>query len=163
MSVYLYTGPRHITDYQSLSCLSRISILIPMSLLVCSLSSQYWNVFLIALQDGSGWTPLMIAASLKNAEGDAIIDLLLRKDADVNIKSVSGQVRIIRLLLVKYFLKFISIAECSPLCSVQSQSLHRQNPRRPQMQRASQRQTGSTRFTPGCRCWLDSYFKDITR
>ncbi|KUL91420.1 hypothetical protein ZTR_01719 [Talaromyces verruculosus] len=41
--------------------------------------------------DGSGWTPLMIAASLKNAEGDAIIDLLLRKDADVNIKSVSGQ------------------------------------------------------------------------
>lgn len=43
-------------------------------------------------QDGSGWTPLMIAASLKNAEGDAIIDLLLRKDADVNIKSVSGQV-----------------------------------------------------------------------
>jgi ankyrin repeat protein len=45
------------------------------------------------LQDGSGWTPLMIAASLKNAEGDAIVDLLLRKDADVNIKSVSGQVR----------------------------------------------------------------------
>uniref|UniRef100_A0A093V4Y5 Ankyrin repeat-containing protein C6C3.08 n=1 Tax=Talaromyces marneffei PM1 TaxID=1077442 RepID=A0A093V4Y5_TALMA len=41
--------------------------------------------------DGSGWTPLMIAASLKNAEGDSIIDLLLRKDADVNIKSVSGQ------------------------------------------------------------------------
>ncbi|EED24113.1 proteasome regulatory particle subunit (Nas6), putative [Talaromyces stipitatus ATCC 10500] len=41
--------------------------------------------------DGSGWTPLMIAASLKNAEGDAIIELLLRKDADVNMKSVSGQ------------------------------------------------------------------------
>lgn len=35
----------------------------------------------------------MIAASLKNAEGDAIVDLLLRKDADVNIKSDSGQVR----------------------------------------------------------------------
>jgi 26S proteasome non-ATPase regulatory subunit 10 len=35
----------------------------------------------------------MIAASLKNAEGDPIIDMLLRKDADVNIKSVSGQVR----------------------------------------------------------------------
>jgi 26S proteasome non-ATPase regulatory subunit 10 len=33
----------------------------------------------------------MIAASLKNAEGDAIVELLLRKDADVNIKSVSGQ------------------------------------------------------------------------
>jgi 26S proteasome non-ATPase regulatory subunit 10 len=34
----------------------------------------------------------MIAASLKNAEGDSIVDLLLRKEADVNIKSVSGQV-----------------------------------------------------------------------
>jgi 26S proteasome non-ATPase regulatory subunit 10 len=43
--------------------------------------------------DGSGWTPLMIAASLKNAEGDPIIDLLLRKNADVNMKSNSGQVR----------------------------------------------------------------------
>ncbi|QKX55999.1 uncharacterized protein TRUGW13939_03098 [Talaromyces rugulosus] len=41
--------------------------------------------------DGSGWTPLMIAASLKNAEGDPIVDLLLRKEADVNIKSISGQ------------------------------------------------------------------------
>lgn len=46
----------------------------------------------LILQDGSGWTPLMIAASLKNAEGDPIVDLLLRKEADVNIKSVSGQV-----------------------------------------------------------------------
>jgi 26S proteasome non-ATPase regulatory subunit 10 len=34
----------------------------------------------------------MIAASLKNAEGDPIIDLLLRKGADVSVKSVSGQV-----------------------------------------------------------------------
>ncbi|BAE64151.1 unnamed protein product [Aspergillus oryzae RIB40] len=41
--------------------------------------------------DGSGWTPLMIAASLKNAEGDPIIDLLLKKGADVNAKSNSGQ------------------------------------------------------------------------
>lgn len=36
----------------------------------------------------------MIAASLRDAEGDPIIDLLLRKDADVNTKSVSGQVRL---------------------------------------------------------------------
>jgi 26S proteasome non-ATPase regulatory subunit 10 len=43
-------------------------------------------------QDGSGWTPLMIAASLKDAAGDAIIELLLRKGADVSIKSNSGQV-----------------------------------------------------------------------
>jgi 26S proteasome non-ATPase regulatory subunit 10 len=33
----------------------------------------------------------MIAASLKNAEGDAIIELLLRKGADVSVKSSSGQ------------------------------------------------------------------------
>ena len=43
-------------------------------------------------QDGSGWTPLMIAASLKDAEGDPIIELLLQKGADVNVKSVTGQV-----------------------------------------------------------------------
>ncbi|KAE8364206.1 ankyrin repeat-containing domain protein [Aspergillus caelatus] len=43
------------------------------------------------VEDGSGWTPLMIAASLKNAEGDPIIDLLLKKGADVNVKSNSGQ------------------------------------------------------------------------
>ncbi len=35
----------------------------------------------------------MIAASLKAAEGDKIIDLLLRKGADVSVKSNSGQVR----------------------------------------------------------------------
>lgn len=35
----------------------------------------------------------MIASSLKDAEGDRIIELLLKKDADVNVKSVSGQVR----------------------------------------------------------------------
>lgn len=35
----------------------------------------------------------MIAASLRDAEGDRVIELLLKKDADVNVKSVSGQVR----------------------------------------------------------------------
>ncbi|KAK1150156.1 putative ankyrin-repeat protein [Aspergillus melleus] len=43
------------------------------------------------VEDGSGWTPLMIASSLKNAEGDPIIELLLRKGADVTAKSNSGQ------------------------------------------------------------------------
>ncbi|KNG82173.1 proteasome regulatory particle subunit (Nas6) [Aspergillus nomiae NRRL 13137] len=43
------------------------------------------------VEDGSGWTPLMIAASLKNAEGDPIVDLLLKKGADVNVTSNSGQ------------------------------------------------------------------------
>lgn len=43
------------------------------------------------VEDGSGWTPLMIAASLKDAEGDPIIDLLLKKGADVTVQSNSGQ------------------------------------------------------------------------
>lgn len=34
----------------------------------------------------------MIAASLKAAEGDKILGLLLRKGADVSVKSRSGQV-----------------------------------------------------------------------
>lgn len=36
-------------------------------------------------QDGSGWTPLMIAVSLK--DGEEMVDLLLQKGADVNQKS----------------------------------------------------------------------------
>lgn len=34
----------------------------------------------------------MIAASLKNAEGDPMLDLLLRKGADATVTSNSGQV-----------------------------------------------------------------------
>ncbi|OJD37632.1 proteasome regulatory particle subunit [Diplodia corticola] len=41
--------------------------------------------FDIDAQDGSGWTPLMMAASLKDA--DELVDLLLSRDADVNMKS----------------------------------------------------------------------------
>ncbi|KAK2026981.1 ankyrin [Colletotrichum zoysiae] len=37
------------------------------------------------VQDGSGWTPLMIAASRK--DGEALVNLLLQKGADVNLKS----------------------------------------------------------------------------
>ncbi|KAL4809586.1 ankyrin repeat-containing domain protein [Aspergillus unguis] len=43
------------------------------------------------VEDGSCWTPLMIASSLRNAEGDPILDLLLSKGADVNVKSTTGQ------------------------------------------------------------------------
>ncbi|KAJ4296493.1 putative ankyrin-repeat protein [Kalmusia sp. IMI 367209] len=39
--------------------------------------------------DASGWTPLMMACSRKDA--DAIVDLLLSKDADVNAKNNNGQ------------------------------------------------------------------------
>jgi 26S proteasome non-ATPase regulatory subunit 10 len=42
------------------------------------------------VQDGSGWTPLMIAVSLK--EGDDLVNLFLNKGADVNqiSKTLSG-------------------------------------------------------------------------
>lgn len=40
-------------------------------------------------QDGLGWTPLMMASSLKHA--DAIVDLLLAKGADVNKTNSAGQ------------------------------------------------------------------------
>ncbi len=38
------------------------------------------------LQDGAGWTPLMIAVSLK--EGEELAKLFLQKGADVNAKSM---------------------------------------------------------------------------
>lgn len=41
------------------------------------------------VQDGSGWTPLMIAASLK--EPDDLVELFLCKEADVNAKNFAGQ------------------------------------------------------------------------
>ncbi|KAI9738600.1 MAG: hypothetical protein M1834_008104 [Cirrosporium novae-zelandiae] len=41
------------------------------------------------VQDASGWTPLMISANLKDA--DEIFDLLLRKEADINMKNYNGQ------------------------------------------------------------------------
>ena len=37
------------------------------------------------MKDGSGWTPLMIAVSLK--DGDDLVNLFLNKEADVNTKS----------------------------------------------------------------------------
>ncbi|KAI1137069.1 ankyrin repeat-containing domain protein [Hypoxylon sp. FL0543] len=41
------------------------------------------------LNDDSGWTPLMIAASVK--DGDAVVELLLSRGADVNQKNNNGQ------------------------------------------------------------------------
>lgn len=46
---------------------------------------QQTKGFDVDVQDGSGWTPLMIACSIK--DGDEIIDLLLKREADVNLKS----------------------------------------------------------------------------
>jgi 26S proteasome non-ATPase regulatory subunit 10 len=43
----------------------------------------------IDAQDGLGWTPLMMACSRK--DGEAVIDLLLKKDADVNMKNNNNQ------------------------------------------------------------------------
>ncbi|KAJ2988012.1 hypothetical protein NUW58_g4199 [Xylaria curta] len=41
------------------------------------------------VEDSIGWTPLMIAASVK--DGDAIVDILLNRGADVNQTNHSGQ------------------------------------------------------------------------
>jgi 26S proteasome non-ATPase regulatory subunit 10 len=41
--------------------------------------------------DGSGWTPLMIASSLKGNGGEESVDLLLQKDAEVDAQSFNGQ------------------------------------------------------------------------
>ncbi|ROT37038.1 putative proteasome regulatory protein [Sodiomyces alkalinus F11] len=41
------------------------------------------------VQDDMGWTPLMIAVSLR--DGDAIAELLLRAGADCNVKNFNGQ------------------------------------------------------------------------
>ncbi|XXG99104.1 alkaline ceramidase ydc1 [Hypoxylon texense] len=42
-----------------------------------------------SVKDDSGWTPLMIAASVK--DGDAIVELLLSRGADINQKNNNGQ------------------------------------------------------------------------
>lgn len=42
------------------------------------------------VQDGSGWTPLTIASSLKDNSGEAVVELLLSKDADPKITTNTG-------------------------------------------------------------------------
>ena len=56
------------------------------ALLVFLVSVAWFASSLHQLQDGSGWTPLMIAVSLK--DGEELVDLFLRKEADVNAKSM---------------------------------------------------------------------------
>lgn len=112
------------------------------------------------VQDVSGWTPLMIAASLKNAEGDPIVDLLLRKDADVNIKSVTGQVGFLQELYS--FMEVILTdshlyTERSPSCHLEIQPQHRQDTHSPQMQRKSKRQARSATTAQGCSSRLYSH------
>ncbi|EON61497.1 26S proteasome non-ATPase regulatory subunit 10 [Coniosporium apollinis CBS 100218] len=47
--------------------------------------------FDVDAQDGLGWTPLMMASSLRAGDGDALIDTLLSAGADVNAKNNNGQ------------------------------------------------------------------------
>jgi 26S proteasome non-ATPase regulatory subunit 10 len=45
------------------------------------------------IQDVSGWTPLMIAANVKDS--DAVVDILLAKGADVNQKSEGAAISLL--------------------------------------------------------------------
>ncbi|KAI9669929.1 MAG: hypothetical protein M1831_006965 [Alyxoria varia] len=47
----------------------------------------------VSAQDGLGWTPLMIACSIK--DGEELVRIFLAKGADVNAKNSNGQVRTI--------------------------------------------------------------------
>lgn len=61
----------------------------------------------------------MIAASLKDGEGDAIVDQLLRKDADVNMKTSSGQVFLplsLEATLRNKISKVLTVIERHPFC-----------------------------------------------
>ena len=75
----------------------------------------------------------MIAASLRDAEGDPIIELLLQKGADVNVKSVTGQVRCLGWFYLKLPISLLStcpwlictpFTECTPLRDLQNQHLN---------------------------------------
>lgn len=46
---------------------------------ICYIKAYWYS------QDASGWTPLMIASSLRDEDG--LVDLLLSKGADVHVKS----------------------------------------------------------------------------
>lgn len=61
----------------------------------------------------------MIAASLKDGEGDAIVDQLLRKGADVNMKTSSGQVFLplsLKLTPGTKISNVLTLIECHPFC-----------------------------------------------
>lgn len=110
----------------------------------------------------------MIAASLRDAEGDPIIDLLLRKDADVNVKSVSGQVRLHQFSTWVTPFLFLSLSsnnppECAPFCNLQNQHIDRPHSNRPQVQRQSKRQTRSTRPPPRRSSRLRPHHEDPPR
>lgn len=47
-----------------------------------------------SLQDESGWTPLMISASVP--DGERVLKVLLRKGADVNEKSMTKGKNLLR-------------------------------------------------------------------
>jgi len=125
-------------------------------------------------QDGSGWTPLMMATSRKDAE--EIVDLLLKKDADVNMKSKKpSPSTIIQISLTRHtsgrqqrpgtppstsrLLDYqkqqkhpliLYTIDRPPLRRLQKQPRHRTNPHIPQSLCAGKRQAGPAGATP-CR------------
>ncbi|KAI1650567.1 ankyrin repeat-containing domain protein [Daldinia loculata] len=73
------------------------------------------------IEDASGWTPLMIAASVK--DGGAVVELLLSRGADVNQKNYNGQVRCRAKISGWTYRQVVDTStDSSPLCRFQEQS-----------------------------------------
>lgn len=91
MAVYQSTGQPLPIVLRSCNCCRGFAISTPTFKLAyvhchCSSPSAKGTDMWAYLEDESGWSPLMIAANVQDSE--EVLNILLRKDADVNQKSM---------------------------------------------------------------------------